>query len=332
MTVNNASLNCCRKLKLISQQSFRCRQVNTCQQFPNNQSKLFIRQLHQPPVTYNTSSITNHISQHEKIDQSQATTEIDQAHAEISNSATVSSNELEKFKALASEWWGPGGEFEALRSLNRLRVPLIKRLLSNENNVQLPSKPLLGVNILDVGCGGGILAEPLARLGANVLAIDPVQENIDAASYRLLHGGRQELQSLSYECTTIEEVSARLQGHFDAVVASEVLEHVEKPGTFINCCCSAVKPGGHVVVTTINRNILSTVLVKYAAEYVFRIVPEGTHDEDKFIQTEELTDMLRSADMEKINFRGMTMNPFNYRWSWSPSQMMNYACYAQKPS
>jgi len=246
-----------------------------------------------------------------------------------SSGGTVSTKELEKFKSLSSEWWKSGGEYTALRSLNKLRVTLIREVLGRDRNKVQAGKPLSNLKILDVGCGGGILAEPLARLGAEVTAIDPLQENIEAAKAHI--GDDKEFENLSYACTTIEEISSRKFEYFDLVVASEVLEHVENHSVFAEDCCRAIKPGGHLVITTINRTILSTLFIKYAAEYLFRIVPQNTHDEDKFIRPEEVVDMLRESGMVGMSFRGMLMNPFTYHWSWTDMLAMSYACHANKP-
>lgn len=162
------------------------------------------------------------------------------------------------------------------------------------------------------------------------MGIDPLQENIDAAEHH--RGEHSDLAQLSYICTTVEDFCRNHGESFDVVVASEVLEHVDNPTVFVEDCCSCLKPGGRIVVTTINRNIVSTLLVKYAAEYLLRIVPQGTHDEGKFVTPEELVDMLRlGTGMVGINFKGMTMNPATLKWSWSPTTVMNYACYATKP-
>lgn len=247
---------------------------------------------------------------------------------EVSKSVTVSGDELDKFKQYSSDWWKLEGEYAALRSLNKLRVPLIRDLLINHSDHSYPGKPLVNQQILDVGCGGGILSEPLARLGANVTAIDPLPENIDSA--RAHSSCNEDLVNLQYQCTTVEELNSSSSTKFDLVVASEVIEHVENPSIFMKNCCSLVKPSGHLVITTINRNILSTLLVKYAAEYLLRIVPENTHDENKFITPNELTDMLRENGMSGINFRGMALNPLTNTWTWTESYPMNYACYAMK--
>jgi len=243
------------------------------------------------------------------------------------SSSSINQEELQKFRGTATQWWKNNSEYIALRSLNKLRVPLIKELASA---VTTTCEPLKGVRILDVGCGGGILCEPLARLGAHVVGIDPVQENIDAA---LHHRGEDQhhLSTLSYICTTIEDYSQQQREAFDIVVASEVIEHVERANIFLQDCCVALKPGGRVLVTTINRNLLSTLAVKYAAEYVLRILPPGTHAEDKFVTPNELVDMLRESGLVSVNFRGMNINPLTYEWSWTQSLLMNYVCYASKP-
>jgi len=188
---------------------------------------------------------------------------------------------------------------------------------------------LKNFNILDVGCGGGILAEPLSRLGGTVTGIDPLDENIQAAQK---HADQDpDIDSVTYQCTDIETISSDHPNHFDVVIASEVLEHVNNPSVFVEACCNAVKPGGYIVLTTINRTLLSTALVKYMAEYVLRIVPENTHDENKFVTPYEVTDMLRKGNMVDINFKGMMLNPLTNQWSWTLMDLMNYACTARKP-
>lgn len=249
-------------------------------------------------------------------------------YKEYKDGSSVSSKEMHQFQKHVTEWWRPGGEYDALRSLNKLRVPLIKKLLlSNAKEKQY--QPLSGYHVLDVGCGGGILAEPIARLGANVLGIDPLQDSIDEAKHHALKD--PDLATLSYECSTIEELAEKQSNCFDIVLASEVLEHVDSPDVFIHNCCELIKPGGHLFVTTINRTLLSTIFVKYAAEYLLRIVPQNTHDENKFITTDELTDMLRRNNMNSLVYRGMFMNPLTLSWSWSDVKLLNYACHAKKP-
>ncbi|XP_057306293.1 ubiquinone biosynthesis O-methyltransferase, mitochondrial-like [Hydractinia symbiolongicarpus] len=247
---------------------------------------------------------------------------------EYKDGSSVSSKEMHQFQKLVTEWWRPGGEYDALRSLNKLRVPLIKKLLLS-NAKERQCQPLSGYQVLDVGCGGGILAEPIARLGANVLGIDPLQDSIDEAKHHSLKD--PDLATLSYECSTIEELAEKQSNCFDIVLASEVLEHVDSPDVFIHNCCELIKPGGHLFVTTINRTLLSTIFVKYAAEYLLRIVPQNTHDENKFITTDELTDMLRRSNMNSLVYRGMFMNPLTLSWSWTDVNLLNYACHAKKP-
>ncbi|XP_002167926.3 ubiquinone biosynthesis O-methyltransferase, mitochondrial [Hydra vulgaris] len=239
---------------------------------------------------------------------------------------SVSSSEMDQFRKLSSQWWKPGGKFEALRSMNKLRIPLIKKLLSSGTEL-LKEYPLKGYKVLDVGCGGGILSEPIARLGAEVVGIDPLQENIEAAKSHLSF--QPELINLKYQCTLLEELCAKEL--FDLVVVSEVLEHVNEPRTFVAYCCSHVKPGGYILFTTINRTFIASLLAKYVAEYIFRIVPINTHDENKFVPPYELTGYLQNSGMYKPTYLGMSLNPLTMQWSWIPSTLVNYACHAQKP-
>jgi len=305
-----------------------CRRLPSTLQPNTHLSNIKLFSTHNVFYTPRTRQVLPHTTQN--ISTSSITNNDNNSEQQKTNTTTVSNIELEKFKTLAPEWWKNDGEFIALKSLNKLRVPLIKELACGRRDVANPSQPLAGIKILDVGCGGGILAESLARLGANVVGIDPLQENIDAAEHH--RGEHSDLAKLSYTCTTVEDFCREHGESFDVVVASEVLEHVDNPAVFVEDCCSCIKPGGRIVVTTINRNIVSTLLVKYAAEYLLRIVPQGTHDEGKFVTPEELVDMLRlGTGMVGINFKGMTMNPATLKWSWSPTTVMNYACYATKP-
>ncbi|XP_057308055.1 ubiquinone biosynthesis O-methyltransferase-like [Hydractinia symbiolongicarpus] len=223
---------------------------------------------------------------------------------------SVSSKEMHEFQKHVTEWWRPGGQYAGLRSLNKLRVPLIKKLLLSNAKVK-QSQPLSGYRVLDVGCGGGILAEPIARLGANVLGIDPLQDSIDEAKHHALKD--PDLATLSYECSTIEELAEKQSNCFDIVLASEVLQYVDSPDVFLHNCCKLIKPGGHLFVTTINRTLLSTIFVKYAAENLLRIVSHNSWDETKFITTDELTDMLRRNNMNSLVYRAGVLKNFKNR-------------------
>eukprot|EP00794_Sanderia_malayensis_P000380 gene380-1013_t len=242
---------------------------------------------------------------------------------------TRSTEEVAKFASLSSQWWDQSGEFVVLKAMNKLRISLIKDVLL-EGNKQPMLKPLDSFKILDVGSGGGLLSEPLARLGAQVTGIDPIEENVLAATAHAKIDANVS-RNATYLCSTVEELVDECRETFDAVVASEVIEHVNNQSLFVKHCSDLLKPGGHVFYTTINRTMMSLAFAKIAAEYILRIVPEGVHDWEKFVTTEEMTQMLRKSDMEVIKFHGMIYNPLLRQWYWCDNTDMNYACHARKP-
>lgn len=253
------------------------------------------------------------------------------AHTDASTRAdrTVDVHEMDRFRRLVAEWWKPGGSFSALRSMNRLRVPAIRdRLLLGEKPVST-SRPLRGFQLLDVGCGGGILSEPLARLGASVTGIDPLEENIEAAR---IHAQQdpQLNDNIRYLQTTAEEHSIE-ESNYDMVIASEVVEHVDHLELFIESCCKLIKPNGHLFISTINRTVASTLLAKYTAEYILQIVPKDTHDPSKFVKPSELTESMRRNNMVEIEFSGSAYNPLFNTWCQTRSLAMNYFCFACRP-
>ncbi|XP_072525007.1 ubiquinone biosynthesis O-methyltransferase, mitochondrial [Salminus brasiliensis] len=246
--------------------------------------------------------------------------------------STVDPAEVRKFQALASRWWDEQGEFGALHAMNELRVPFIRDNLLNVHSVLQMGSPLSGLRVLDIGCGGGLLTEPLARLGADVLGIDPVQDSVRTAELHLSHDpglyGRVRYRDCSLE-ELAEEEEQEKEG-FHAVVASEVLEHLADLDTFIHCCHQILKPGGSLFITTINRTQMSYILGIIVAEQVLRIVPRGTHDWEKFISPVELETRLESTGFSVECIRGMLYNPVSKRWSWQQSTAINYALHALK--
>ncbi|XP_061676693.1 ubiquinone biosynthesis O-methyltransferase, mitochondrial isoform X2 [Syngnathoides biaculeatus] len=221
--------------------------------------------------------------------------------------------------------------------MNDLRVPFIRDNLLNVHKAHHPGKPLAGVRVLDVGCGGGLLTEPLGRIGAKVLGIDPVEESIGTAQ-RHLSCDPDLSERVSYRACTLEELSADMaereagQGDvlFDAIIASEVVEHLADLETFALCCDHVLKPGGSLFITTINKTNLSYALAIVVAEQLLRIVPRGTHDWEKFISPIELERRLESNGFSVKSVQGLMYNPASGAWTWINSDAINYALHAVK--
>ncbi|XP_072499017.1 ubiquinone biosynthesis O-methyltransferase, mitochondrial [Notamacropus eugenii] len=246
-------------------------------------------------------------------------------------STTVDPKEMKTFKALAYKWWDEQGAYAPLHSMNDLRVPFIRdNLLKMVTNHQLES-PLSGMKILDVGCGGGLLCEPLGRLGATVTGIDPLNENIEIAQQHKSFDPVLD-KRIQYKTCSLEDIVEETAETFDAVVASEVVEHVNDLETFIQCCCQVLKPGGSLFITTINKTQLSYVLGIIFAEQIAGIVPKGTHTWEKFVSPEELESFLESNGLLVQTIRGMLYNPFSGYWRWTENTSLNYAAHAIKSS
>ncbi|XP_072250929.1 ubiquinone biosynthesis O-methyltransferase, mitochondrial [Leuresthes tenuis] len=252
---------------------------------------------------------------------------------------TVDPAEVRRFQSLATKWWDEQGEFAALHALNDLRVPFVRDNLLNVHRARHPGKPLAELRILDVGCGGGLLTEPLGRLGANVLGIDPVEDSIGTAHLHSSHDPDL-VDRVLFRACTLEQLSGEGEGEqeeqgaaqFDAVVASEVVEHLADLETFALCCSNVLKPGGSLFITTINKTNLSYALAVVVAERLLRIVPNGTHDWEKFISPVELERLLESHGFSVQSVQGMLYNPMSGAWSWTNSTSINYALHAVKLS
>ncbi|XP_060761266.1 ubiquinone biosynthesis O-methyltransferase, mitochondrial [Neoarius graeffei] len=245
--------------------------------------------------------------------------------------STLDPAEVRKFQVLANKWWDIQGEFAPLHALNELRVPFIRdNLLTLHGGGQM-GRPLAELRILDVGCGGGLLTEPLGRMGAEVLGVDPVEVSVRTAE---LHSSLDPALRgrVRYRACTLEEL-AEEDGNeeaFDAIVASEVLEHLADLDTFLDCCYHMLKPGGSIFITTINRTPLSYIFGIVMAEQVLHIVPKGTHEWDKFISPVELETLLESSGISVQSVRGLLYNPLSRCWSWQQSTAVNYALHAIK--
>ncbi|GFO03519.1 ubiquinone biosynthesis o-methyltransferase, mitochondrial [Plakobranchus ocellatus] len=246
---------------------------------------------------------------------------------------TIDEEEVSKFSALSAMWWDEGGEFEALHSLNELRVPLIRDALVSKKtlNEYDRTKPLDGFWVLDIGSGGGILSEPLARLGASVVGVDASEENIKIAQAHLIHDPAIR-DRVKYVHSTVEEIAQTQAGKFDAVVASEVLEHVADANTLVTSACQLVRPGGSIFFTTLNKTRIAHLLGVIVAENVLGLVSPGTHDWEKFVAPKDLSYMLHRNSFATRLIHGMCYNPLTKRWSWSKDTSINYALHAVKSS
>ncbi|XP_045699301.1 ubiquinone biosynthesis O-methyltransferase, mitochondrial isoform X2 [Phyllostomus hastatus] len=214
--------------------------------------------------------------------------------------------------------------FACLNTMKSYRDNLLKTIANHQ-----PGKPLSGMKILDVGCGGGLLTEPLGRLGASVIGIDPVDENIETAQHHKSFDPVLD-KRVEYRACSLEEIVEETAETFDAVVASEVVEHVVDLETFIQCCCQVLKPGGSLFITTINKTQLSYALGIVFSEQIAGIVPKGTHTWEKFVSPENLESILESNGLSVQTVVGMIYNPFSGYWHWSENTSLNYAAHAVK--
>jgi len=232
-------------------------------------------------------------------------------------SQNIDRSEIAKFEALASRWWDKESEFKPLHDINPLRA----------NWIDVRS-PVAGKNVLDVGCGGGILAESMAQRGAKVTGIDMGEAPLAVAQLHSLETGI----TVDYQRCTAEEMASQHAGKYDIVTCLEMLEHVPDPSSVINACTNLVKPGGHVYFSTINRNPKAYLFAVLGAEYLLRLLPKGTHDYSKFIRPSELCNWVRDAGLELQAMTGMTYNPFTKHYRLNEKDVdVNYIIYAQKP-
>jgi len=229
----------------------------------------------------------------------------------------VDAAEVAKFDAVASRWWDPQGEFRALHEINPLRLDWIRQ------HIELRDR-----RIVDIGCGGGILAEAMSSSGANVTGIDMAEGALAVARLHQV----ESVAEVEYCQATAEELAAEQSGRFDVVTCLEMLEHVPDPAQVIQSCAELVKPGGHVFLSTINRNPKSFLFAIVGAEYVLKLLPAGTHEYQKFIRPSELESWARSAGLELNASIGMHYNPVTRDYSLGASLDVNYLMYFQRPS
>lgn len=240
-------------------------------------------------------------------------TPVTAAAASPANNASI--DELNKFSDLASRWWDTTSEFKPLHDINPLRVDWINKRAA-----------LDGKRVLDIGCGGGILSESMARMGAEVTGIDLSEPSISVAR---LHALESEL-SVDYECIAAEDFAAENASRFDVVTCLELLEHVPDPASTVAACAEAVKPGGYVFFSTLNRNPKSWLFAIVGAEYLLQLLPKGTHDHAKFIKPSELANFCRQAALDVKDITGMTYNPITQQYKLESDIDVNYMIACQK--
>ena len=235
--------------------------------------------------------------------------------------SSINPDEVAKFEAMAAEWWDPAGKFKPLHQMNPCRLDYIVGQIAAEYGRDTTSpRPFAGLRLLDIGCGGGLLSEPMARLGAEVVGADAAPRNIPVAR---LHAEAQGL-AIDYRHTTAEAMAADGE-HFDVVLAMEIVEHVADPQAFLTTCQGLLKPGGLLICSTLNRNPKSWAMAIFGAEYVMRWLPRGTHDWAKFITPDELAAFIGTAGLDVVDRKGMVFNPLAWRWSLSSRDLsVNY--------
>jgi 2-polyprenyl-6-hydroxyphenyl methylase / 3-demethylubiquinone-9 3-methyltransferase len=225
--------------------------------------------------------------------------------------------ELQKFGALAARWWDPNSEFKPLHDINPLRLAHLERKVGG----------LTGKRVLDVGCGGGILAESMAAAGAKVTGIDLSEKPLKVAKLHLLESG----QKVDYQLISAEDFAKAHSAKFDVVTCMEMLEHVPEPASTVRACAALAKPGGWIYFSTLNRNPKSYVFAIIGAEYVLNLLPRGTHDYARFLRPAELSRLCRDAGIDVVDLTGMTYNPFTKKYSLGNDVSVNYIVGCRKP-
>lgn len=237
------------------------------------------------------------------------------AEAVANGALNVDPQELEKFAALAHRWWDAGSEFKPLHDINPLRLDYIDRIAGLDGKV-----------VLDVGCGGGILSESMAERGAQVTGIDLGEKALNVAQLHRLESG----VSVDYRLISVEAMAAERPASFDVVTCMEILEHVPDPAAIVAACSTLVKPGGHVFLSTLNRNPKSYLFAVIGAEYLLNLLPRGTHQYEKFIKPSELSGWCRQAGLEVAGLTGMSYNPLTKRYWLGTDVSVNYIIHAVK--
>lgn len=243
--------------------------------------------------------------------------------------STVDPEEVAKFEAMAAEWWDPNGKFKPLHLMNPIRLDYITTQIAEEFDRDLDKLlPFKGLRLLDIGCGGGLISEPMARLGAEVVGADAAEGNLPVAR---IHAEQSGLE-IDYRHTTAEALAAAGEA-FDVVLNMEVVEHVADPLAYLTACRQLLKSGGLHICSTINRNPKSFAVAIVGAEYVMRWLPKGTHEWNKFITPDELLTLLEQAGLQPVDSKGFVFNPVSWRWSISDRDLsVNYVTASKNPA
>ena len=231
---------------------------------------------------------------------------------------SINKKEIEKFSNMAAEWWDPEGKFKPLHKFNPIRIKYIKENIIKEFQLKNKKYPLSGINVLDIGCGGGLLSEPMCRLGANVTAIDASNKNIAIAN---LHAKKNNLK-INYICSSPEKLKTTKK--FDVILNMEIVEHVEDVDFFLKSCANLLKKNGLMFVATINKTLKSYIFAIVGAEYVLRWLPIGTHEWEKFVRPEELKSILIKNNLNLKKIDGMNFNILKDEWNVSKDLSVNY--------
>jgi len=231
---------------------------------------------------------------------------------------TINKKEIEKFSKIAKEWWNPNGKFKPLHKFNPIRISYIKENIIKTFKLNQKKAPLKNIKVLDIGCGGGLLAEPMSRLGANVTAIDASEKNINVAK---LHAKKNNLK-INYICASPEKL--KNDNKFDVILNMEIVEHVEDINSFLRSCSKLLKKNGIMFVATLNKTLKSYIFAIVGAEYILRWLPIGTHEWEKFVKPDDLIKILKINNIKLDRIDGMKFNIITDKWNISQDKSINY--------
>ncbi len=235
--------------------------------------------------------------------------------------SSIDPDEVEFFSRIAAQWWDPKGKFAPLHRFNPVRLSFIReQALARFGRDPGARRPFEGLRLLDIGCGGGLLSEPMRRLGFEVVGVDASERNIGTAMAHAAQGGL----AIDYRCSTAEALEAAGERGFDVILNMEVIEHVADPGEYLRTCTRLLAPGGIMILATLNRTVKAFALAKVGAEYVLRWLPAGAHDWNKFLKPQEIRGFLEGTGLEARGPFGVSYNPLTGRWSESPDTDVNY--------